>query len=530
MKLKEIADFVQNTYNTKQKKQEPKKRVEPRLKQAEIENMQVKKRQQQNDLRELEKKNGMASRIKPSIPNRISDYGTVAEEAASRRNATLEQTQIIRAQLPALLKALNKIPDPRNPKTMKHKKTTLLIYGILCFVFQMSSRREANREMTTPQFFENIKALFPEIETLPHNDTLKRLLERIDILKLEEAHIAIIRNLIRNKKFKKYLINNCYPVAIDGTQKFISHDLWDERLQQRTVKKGDDTVIQYYVSVLEANLVLTNGMSIPLLSEFLDYQQGDTASQKQDCETRAFKRLAARLKSHFPNLRIMVLLDGLYANGPIIEQCDTRNWQYMIVLKDGSLPTVWEEANALIKLLPNNYYQQQHGDRQQNFWWVNQIGYTWGTNGVNELILHLVVCNETWKEIDETGDLVIKTSKHAWLSSRPLNQTNLHTRCNLGARYRWGIESSLLKEKEQGYQYEHCFSKNWEALMGYHYLMRIAHCLNELVHFSAKLAKKVREKTVRGWIRYIFETCKARWFRPGEIESRLLARHCFQLL
>lgn len=454
----------------------------------------------------------------------------MAEEEADRQDTTLEQTQIIRAQLPALLNALSKIPDPRNPKTIKHQKTTLLIYGILCFVFQMSSRREANREMTTPQFFENIKALFPEIESLPHNDTLKRLLERIDILTLEAAHIAMIRKLIRNKKFKKYLINNCYPVAIDGTQKFISHDLWDERLQQRTVKKGDGTVIQYYVSVLEANLVFTNGMSIPLLSEFLDYQQGDTASQKQDCETRAFKRLAARLKSHFPNLRIMALLDGLYANGPIVEKCDALNWQYMIVLKDGCLPTVWEEANALIKLLPNNHYQQHHGDRRQDFWWVNKIGYTWGVNGVNELILHLVVCHETWEEIDETGARVEKKSKHAWLSSRPLDKTNLHTRCNLGARYRWGIESSLLKEKEQGYQYEHCFSKNWEALMGYHYLMRIAHCLNELVHFSAALAKKVLEKTVRGFIRFIFETCKGRWFRPGEIESGLLTHHRFQLL
>ena len=74
-----------------------------------------------------------------------------------------------------------------------------------------------------------------------------------------------------------------------------------------------------------------------------------------------------------------------------------------------------------------------------------------------------------------------------------------------------------IKEKEQGYQYEHCFSKNWEALMGYHYLMRIAHCLNELVHFSAALAKRVLEKTMRGFIRFIFETCKGRWFRPGEI-------------
>jgi hypothetical protein len=41
-------------------------------------------------------------------------------------------------------------------------------------------------------------------------------------------------------------------------------------------------------------------MLIPLMSEFLDYQQGDTERRKQDCETKAFHRLAARIKEAFP--------------------------------------------------------------------------------------------------------------------------------------------------------------------------------------------------------------------------------------
>ncbi len=45
----------------------------------------------------------------------------------------------------------------RNPKKCKHKLTLLMIYGILMFVFQMASRREANREMKRPSFMENLK-------------------------------------------------------------------------------------------------------------------------------------------------------------------------------------------------------------------------------------------------------------------------------------------------------------------------------------------------------------------------------------
>ena len=73
---------------------------------------------------------------------------------------------------------------------------------------------------------------------------------------------------------------------------------------------------------------------------------------KQDCEQRAFQRLAQRLKKCFSHLPILRLLDGLYANGPIIALCDQYNWDFMIVLQDGSLPTVWEEIEGLQKLEP----------------------------------------------------------------------------------------------------------------------------------------------------------------------------------
>jgi hypothetical protein len=39
------------------------------------------------------------------------------------------------------------------------------------FVFNVASRRAADREMTMPVFLGNIKKFFPEIETLPHNDS-----------------------------------------------------------------------------------------------------------------------------------------------------------------------------------------------------------------------------------------------------------------------------------------------------------------------------------------------------------------------
>ncbi len=58
--------------------------------------------------------------------------------------------------------------------------------------------------------------------------------------------------------------------------------------------------------MLEANLAFENGMVIPLLSEVLSASQGDSQRDKQDCEQRAFHRLALRLKQAFSHLPILL--------------------------------------------------------------------------------------------------------------------------------------------------------------------------------------------------------------------------------
>ena len=106
--------------------------------------------------------------------------------------------------------------------------------------------------------------------------------------------------------------------------------------------------------------------------------------------------------------------------------------------------------------------QQSWGERRQHFQSVNAIRYEYGPNAKKAIDIHVVICREQWEEVDpDTLQIVTKHSKHAWISSRPLSRLNVHTRCNLGARYRWGIEGAFLVEKHQGYAYEHAFAKHW---------------------------------------------------------------------
>ena len=163
---------------------------------------------------------------KATIENRKSEWKTVEEEKQARQETTEEQLRVYRSVSPRLLKRLAKIPDPRKPLLIRHKLAVLLLYGILMFVFQMASRREANREMSLPMFLQNLQLLFPELESLPHADTLNRLLARIDGEPIQESLLGLVQQLIRHKKFSRYLISHCYPIAIDGTQKLQREWLW----------------------------------------------------------------------------------------------------------------------------------------------------------------------------------------------------------------------------------------------------------------------------------------------------------------
>ena len=491
-----------------------------------------KERQQaQRQLRQRQKTAGLKVPTRPSISNRKCSYQNEEEEKSARLDAVSQQVKVYRAMLPVLLKRLSKISDPRNPRKIKHKLTVLMIYGILCFAFQMSSRREASREMTRPMFMANLRRLFPDLEELPHHDTLARLLSRIDVNEIEQAHRDMIGHLIRGKKFVRYLISGCYPVAIDGTQKFTRAELWDEACLERKVRRKKDEdqseqqqqeKKQYYVYVLEANLAFENGMVIPLLSEVLSYRQGDNQRNKQDCEQKAFKRLAKRLKQCFSHLPIMLLLDGLYPNGPVMELCRQNNWDFMIVLQDDSLPSVWEEIAGLKAFQSENRLRQNWGDRQQRLWWVNDIEYCYRhpvTQKHKKLRLHAVTCEESWEEIAAGGtEVVQKGSRHVWLSAQPLHRGNVHQRCNLGARHRWGIESGILVEKHHGYQYEHCFSYEWDVMRGYHYLMRLGHALNVLACYSYALAKYIRHLGVRGLIAFVRNTLASPWLDAQDLQ------------
>lgn len=456
-------------------------------------------------------------RKKASLPNKKSTHQTPEEEIQERQEIAEKAVKAYHKMLTDILAKMSRISDPRAPEKIKHKMQVLLVYGILMAMYQIGSRRKANQVLSKAIFFDNLKTMFPELETMPHADTLARLLEKIEVEEIQNCMIELLKDFIRRKKFKNFLRKHRYIIAIDGSQKIRRSYEWSSECLSANV--GKEKTPQYYCYVLEAVFVLDSGVVLPVMTEFIENSpqnkirvvNQNLSTIKQDCERKGFYRMAAKLKKIFGASKVTIVADGLYACGPVISICKKYNWDYMITLKEGGLPGIWEESLALMDINNQNNLGCLWGNRKQKYFWSNEMEYSYIVGKVTKIVIvNVVICYESWEEVHprSTKKVEQKESRYAWLSSKPLTENNVFYRCTNLARLRWQIEINFLVEKHQGYEFEHCYSYTWNAMKGFHFLMKIGHFMNVMALNSELLKDKVEEIGIRGFIKLLKLACE----------------------
>ena len=132
----------------------------------------------------------------------------------------------------------------------------------------------------------------------------------------------MITRLLRMKCLKPFrLLDKYYMVAVDGTGHLA---FADRHCPYCLTKEKDGKIIYYYHNVLEAKIVTENGLALSIETEFIENNPMDT---KQDCELKAFYRMVKRLKKKFPQLKICILADSLYAADPVFEILESYGWK-----------------------------------------------------------------------------------------------------------------------------------------------------------------------------------------------------------
>ena len=103
--------------------------------------------------------------------------------------------------------------------------------------------------------------------------------------------------------------------------------------------------------MLEAKLYLGHDLVCSIASETIqnseEYISQSDDRVKQDCESKAFVRLAEKIKKRFPRLPVIITADGLYVTQRVLQICKDYGWDYIIRYKEGCAASIEQEYRAL---------------------------------------------------------------------------------------------------------------------------------------------------------------------------------------
>ena len=411
------------------------------------------------------------------------------------------------------------VHDPRNPDLITYPLAAMGFTGVWMFLCRLEARRQINHLLRgNGPSAAKFQALFG-VESCPHGDTVNALYARLDATQVQEVVTGMVGTLIRKKVLYRYrLLDHYFLMAIDGTGRLT----FPERHCAHCLTQTHNGKTTYYHPVLEAKLVTANGLVFSVMTEFVE-NPGEKPT-KQDCELKAFYRLAKRLKHRFPRLPICLLLDGLFAGGPTFALCDKYRWQYLVVLTEDDLSSVHQELDALMPLAPENHLTVHTGvqsEIKQVFRWMNDISYL--DSEKREHILSVMECLETCP--DSKGER--KTTRFKWITNLTVKTNNIRILTNQGGRLRWKIENEGFNvQKNGGYALEHAYSRDPNAAKVFYFMLQIAHTLAQLTEHGS-LFRKAFPAGVGSAKNIAFRLLEA-WrnlrLRTGQLEQILSAR------
>ena len=376
-----------------------------------------------------------------------------------------------------LFDELRKIIDPR--KNPHYDISEIITACIAMFFFKEGSRNAFNNDRAEGNFKNNFTKVFKM--KLPHLDTVDRVYRKLEEENgLELIKVKMVKMLLARKTLHKFrFLNKYFLIAVDGTGVHSYQKRHCEHcLTQTSSKTGK---ITYFHNVLEAKIVCANGFSISVATEWIENPEGDF--DKQDCELKAFKRLAIELKKSFPQLPICIVVDGLYPNEPFFDICNANDWRYIGMLKKGTLPSVWKDVNDFYTIGDDELIENvnENGkELERHYAWLHDIDYRGHK-------LNWFFCRETHNKAKNDEEV---TSFFVWVTDLEVSRKNIREFV-AGGRLRWKIENEGFNtQKNLGYKLQHKYSRNnYLAMKNYYQSLQIAHLINQLVELSTKCKK-----------------------------------------
>jgi hypothetical protein len=412
-------------------------------------------------------------------------------------------------ELPAWLRETR---DTRDQDLITYCRQFLLWMGLAAFLLKLGSRRQVRFELDSPAALANLNRLSrAEQEAMAHSDTLNYFLGHVPPASLAKLRRQMVHRLVRMKALDRGRLFGHFLVVIDATGQL--H--FRQRHCPRCLEQVHGRQTLYFHHVLEAKLVTPDGMAISLDSEFIE--NTDPKATKQDCELKAFVRLAQRLKRDYPQLLLCLGFDGLYANGTVMDICRKNHWKYIITFKEGSLPALWTDYQALLNLCPGNRKTHCADEGvKQTLAWVGQLEHV--DDQKRQHRVNAFQCRE---------ETATKTALFAWLTNWSITSDTVVALANLGGRCRWKIENEGFNiQKNGGFNLEHAYSTGERQIRNFYVLLQIAHMLLQLVERGSLLTQEAKKLfgSLKGMARRLAESIRNVLIPADAIDSALAAK------
>ncbi len=395
-------------------------------------------------------------------------------ERHEKRNLMFRLKKTIDHHFPDLDEKIEVIPEVR--KQPQYPLLELIMAGIAMFLFKKGSRNAMNNERDEPQFRKNYERLFKT--RLPHMDIVEDVMRVLDDDHIACLNTELVKGLLAKKILRRHRVfGQSYLVVIDGTHVMDVKKGHCAHCLHQTFKNG---TVRSVHTVLEAKVVGENGFCLSLATEWIE---NAAEYEKQDCELKAFQRLAEKLKRRYPRLSMCVVADGLYPNQTFFRMCQTHGWSWIVTFKDGNLPSVWTrvfQRQGLKHCRRREEHMHQRGQEiHRTYEWHPHMTYQGFT-------IHWFACEEV---VDQTS------TRFVYLSSLEMDCYSI-LELTASGRLRWKIENEGFDvQKHHGYGLGHQFSRcSMLAMKNYYQLMQIAHLFNQLFELSSLLADVRRTK------------------------------------
>lgn len=385
------------------------------------------------------------------------------------KNPIVECNKIQQRFYPELFSKFMQVKDPRHSSYIDYSCKVLLgtVYykGIAGISSMQGMTREFNDEIVVNNLYHFMGS--ESKEYLPHGVTVNEFLERLEPEELEEIQSDIVYQMIRRKTFDTAKTDGKWLVIVDGSELDEGRIRKNESYLIRCYNRGEENeFMRYHRSVLEAKIYFGNDLVASIATEPIEnspeYQSRKLSDEeiKQDCERKAFIRLAEKIKKKFPRLPICIVADSLYVTERVLKTCRDYQWEYIIRYKEGSAPTIEKEYAAIPE--------------------KNTSGKAEYINGVifGEYDVNVLKFSETKmkKKTPVTTDFV-------WITSIEITKKNAEKLAKAG-RTRWKIENQgFNRQKRWQGDIEHACSWNERAQKNHYLLEQISDFIKQLYEY-----------------------------------------------